>query len=77
METILIVGGKLQGVEIAYLAAEAGYTTILLDKNDDTPAQGLVSRTVKADVYDKDTVLPLITSVDAVIPAVEDYAVLE
>ncbi|MCH4184687.1 MAG: 3-methylornithine--L-lysine ligase PylC, partial [Eggerthellaceae bacterium] len=42
-----------------------------------TPAQGLVSRTVKADVYDKDTVLPLITSVDAVIPAVEDYAVLE
>lgn len=36
---VAVLGGKLQGLEILYLAQKAGFETILIDKNLETPAQ--------------------------------------
>ena len=38
---VAVVGGKLQGVEVVYLAKKAGWQTLLIDKNPDVPATGL------------------------------------
>lgn len=77
MRTLLIVGGKLQGVEAAYLAAEAGYRTVLVDRRKDVPAAGLVSEALVFDIFDEVAMLPLMATVDAVLPALEDIGALE
>ena len=35
---LAVVGGKLQGTEAAYLAGEAGYEVVLIDRRADSPA---------------------------------------
>ena len=35
---LLIVGGKLQGTEAAYLAGKAGWETVLVDRREDYPS---------------------------------------
>lgn len=77
MRTLLIVGGKLQGIEAAYLAAEAGYRTVLVDRKKDVPAAGLVSEALVFDIFDEVAMLPLMATVDAVLPALEDIGALE
>lgn len=77
MIKILIVGGKLQGIEIAYLAKKAGYYSILLDKNIDIPAKGLTDRFIQGNVLSKEKMLKLFREVDIVIPAVENKKILE
>ena len=47
---LLIVGGKLQGTEAAYLAAKAGWETVLVDRREAPPAAGLADVHVIADV---------------------------
>ena len=47
---LLIVGGKLQGTEAAYLAAKAGWETVLVDRREAPPAAGLADRHVVADI---------------------------
>ena len=47
---LLIVGGKLQGTEAAYLAAKAGWETVLIDRREAPPAAGLTDAHVIADV---------------------------
>ena len=47
---LLVVGGRLQGTEALYLAAKAGYETILVDRSSAPPAAGLADRHVVADV---------------------------
>ncbi|NTV90971.1 MAG: 3-methylornithine--L-lysine ligase PylC [Clostridiales bacterium] len=76
MIKVLIVGGKLQGIEIAYLAKKAGYYTIILDKNGDAPAIGLADRFVKENVFSDLGMLRLFEEADAIIPAIEDDMVL-
>jgi 3-methylornithine--L-lysine ligase len=74
---LLIVGGKLQGTEAAYLAAKAGWETVLVDRREAPPAAGLADRHVVADVTaDEDLARRLVTACDAVLPACEDEPTL-
>jgi pyrrolysine biosynthesis protein PylC len=74
---LLIVGGKLQGTEAAYLAGKAGWETVLVDRREAPPAAGLVDRHVVADVTtDEDLTRRLVVSCDAVLPACEDEPTL-
>ncbi len=47
---LAIVGGKLQGTEAAYLAGEAGYEVVLIDRRPDRPAAGLAAEVHVFDV---------------------------
>ena len=74
---LLIVGGKLQGTEAAYLAAKAGWETVLVDRREAVPAAGLVDLHVIADVTaDEARTRSLVASCDAVLPACEDAPTL-
>ena len=74
---LLIVGGKLQGTEAAYLAGKAGWETVLVDRREAPPAAGLVDRHVVADVTaDEDLAHRLVATCDAVLPACEDEPTL-
>ncbi len=75
---ILVVGGKLQGTEAVYLAAKAGWETVLVDRREAPPAAGLADRHVVADVTADDVLAKtLVTACDAVLPACEDLQTLE
>ena len=74
---ILIVGGKLQGVEAAYLARKAGWSSILVDKNDQAPAAKLCDKFLCTDATNEELMIQLFRKVDLVIPAMENRAVLE
>ncbi len=74
---LAIVGGKLQGVEAAYLAAKAGYETVLVDRREAPPAAGLADRHVVMDVTaDEGRSRAVLGACDAVLPACEDDATL-
>ena len=65
---LLIVGGKLQGTEAAYLAAKAGWETVLVDRREAVPAAGLADVHVIADVTaDEAGTRSLVASCDAVL----------
>jgi pyrrolysine biosynthesis protein PylC len=74
---ILIVGGKLQGIEITYLAKKAGYYSIVVDKNQDAPAADLGDRFRQLDAFLEEEMLALYEEVDVVIPAIENKKVLQ
>lgn len=77
MKRVLIVGGKLQGLEIAYLCRKAGYYSILLDKKQHTSAMKIVDEYVVGNALDDAIMTALISKVDVVIPALEDWAALK
>lgn len=73
-----IIGGKLQGTEVAYLAKKAGIKTVLIDKTHNTPASGICDEEVVFDVSDKSfELLNLLNQMDFVIPAMENPDALE
>jgi len=75
---LLVVGGKLQGTEAVYLAAKAGWETVLVDRGETPPAAGLADRHVVADIVADDTLAKtLVTACDAVLPACENMRTLE
>lgn len=76
MTKVLIIGGKLQGIEIAYLAKKAGFYTILVDKSAEAPAIGLADRFVQENVFSEFRLLPLFEEADVIIPAIENDMVL-
>jgi pyrrolysine biosynthesis protein PylC len=74
---VAIVGGKLQGIEAAFLAREAGWEVILIDKKQNPPATGLCSSFYHCDIVkDVSYLCRMIEQVDLIIPAVEDVTVL-
>lgn len=74
---LLIVGGKLQGTEAVYLAAKAGWDTVVVDRREATPASGLADTVVIADITaDEARARGLVTACDAVLPACEDESTL-
>ena len=73
---IAIIGGKLQGVEAAYLARKAGWQTLLIDKRANTPASGLCDETILADVCQPEVMRSLLSQVDLVLPALENREAL-
>jgi pyrrolysine biosynthesis protein PylC len=73
---IAVVGGKLQGVEAAYLAQQAGWQVLLIDRDPHVPARGLAHSFIQLDVT-KDTkdLSDIFKDMDLIIPALEnDYA---
>lgn len=76
--SILIVGGKLQGIEACYLARKAGIRTTLVDINPLAPARGLCDEFLCADLFEEDReVLSALEQADMVLPAMESEEVLE
>ncbi len=77
MADIVIVGGRLQGGEAAYLAREAGIGTILIDIDPMAPVQNLCSGFVCGDVLGDDpNVLKALENADMILPATESHEVL-
>ena len=75
---LAVVGGKLQGTEAAYLAGEAGYDVVLIDRRPDRPAAGLATEVHVFDVVaDPARAREVLLSCDAVLPACEDDRALE
>ncbi len=74
---ILVVGGRLQGTEAVYLAAKAGFETVLVDRRESPPAAGLADRVICTDITgDEAQARSLMRSCDAVLPACEDLPTL-
>ncbi len=73
---IAIIGGKLQGVEAAYLARKAGWKTTVIDRNADAPAKGLCHEFIPAGLNSTEQLNTLLKPYDLVIPALENDAVL-
>lgn len=75
---IVIIGGKLQGVEASYLAKKAGWEVVIVDKNDFVPAKGLCDKFYQLDILDcGEKFLKLIKNADLIIPAIEDKLTLD
>ncbi len=73
-----IVGGKLQGVEAAYLARKAGWEVRVVDRKPRTrvPASNLADSFVQGDVTDEKNLAGLLGEVDLIIPALEENTAL-
>lgn len=72
-----IIGGRLQGVELACLARHAGWRTHLVDRDTDVPAQRLCDRFLQLDVTQRSGLDDALNDVDLVIPALEEQAALD
>jgi pyrrolysine biosynthesis protein PylC len=73
--TVGIVGGRLQGLEAAYLAGKAGWRTRLVDKQAQIgglPAAGLCGESLQADASDPRQLDRALAGVDLVLPALEN-----
>jgi len=76
---VAIVGGKLQGVEAAFLAREAGWEVLLVDRKPSPPASGLCHSFHQCDVVkDAPALCRLVEKerVDLIVPALEDAVAL-
>ena len=74
---VAVVGGKLQGVEAAYLALQAGWEVLLIDRDPDVPARGLVHSFIQSDVMtNASDIFDIFKDVDLIIPALENHKAL-
>ncbi|MCP4672342.1 MAG: 3-methylornithine--L-lysine ligase PylC, partial [Desulfobacula sp.] len=73
---IAVIGGKLQGVEVVYLAQKAGLQTIVIDKDPNAPAARLCDCFLEFEFTCENPVPLRISNVDLIIPAIEDVEVL-
>lgn len=73
---LAVVGGKLQGVEAAYLARKAGWEVRLVDRREDVPARGLCDSFLRADIGEEGAAERAFRGVDLVLPALEDAGAL-
>ncbi|WP_457552967.1 3-methylornithine--L-lysine ligase PylC [Desulfobacula sp.] len=74
---IAIVGGGLQGVEIAYLSKKTGFKVMVLDKAPDPPAKGLADTFVQVDICRNDKASFYLEKADFILPALENDKALE
>lgn len=73
---IAVIGGKLQGLEVVYLAQKAGLKTIVIDKNSQSPAALLCDQFFEFE-FTLEHPMPLsFPFVDLIFPAIEDVEVL-
>jgi len=74
---LALVGGRLQGLEAAYLAKKADITTILIDREPNTPASTLVDENHVFDIIKQENLFTkLCKTVDAVLPTTENMKTL-
>lgn len=70
---IVIVGGRLQGTEAAYLARKAGYHSIVIDRDPTAPASALCDDFICGDVCSSDPeLLKVLLESDLILPAMEN-----
>lgn len=78
MTRVAIVGGKLQGIEAAYLSSKAGIKSLLIDKNESPPALNLCDEFLNCDVLLRENrLIEALKNVDFILPAIENKEVLE
>ena len=78
MSRLIIIGGKLQGVEALYLAQKAKIETVLIDKNPLAIGSMLCERFICADLLkEPNTLIEILRKDDIVLPALENLKVLE
>ncbi len=73
---VLIAGGKLQGVEAAYLAGKCGFDTVLVDKKENIPAKNLCTAFIQMDILNSSRLASILQDIDIVIPALENHNAL-
>lgn len=75
---VAIIGGKLQGVEAVYLAQQAGWDVMLIDKDENAPAAGLVEQFYPFDLCrHEEKLVKILKQADLIIPACENKAALQ
>ncbi|TGE31705.1 3-methylornithine--L-lysine ligase PylC [Desulfosporosinus sp. Sb-LF] len=74
---VAIVGGKLQGVEAAYLAKKAGWEVVLIDKKTWVPAAELCDQFYELDVTSVVEWNLFFKGIDLIIPALENNEALK
>ena len=74
---IAVAGGRLQGVEIVYLAKKAGFSTLVIDKDPDAPAAGLSDQFIQFKFLSTQYVPDPCPRPDLIIPAIENKTVLD
>lgn len=78
MPEIVIVGGKLQGSEAAYLGREAGIKIVLIDQDPQAPARNLCDQFICGDVLsDAPEIAAALEAADMILPTMENDAVLK
>ena len=72
MMRVVVAGGKLQGIEAAYLAHQAGWSVLLIDREASPPARGLCDQFCQLDILvDSDKLAGIIKATDFIIPALK------
>ena len=74
---IAIIGGKLQGVELTYLAHKAGWNVIVIDRKPSVPASGLCDQFIQLDITDTSSLATALKDVELIIPANENSETLD
>jgi pyrrolysine biosynthesis protein PylC len=70
---VAVVGGKLQGIETCYLAHQAAWEAVVIDKDPRAPARGLCDDFFCTDIArEPEALARVIRDVDLIIPAMED-----
>ncbi|HUU52891.1 MAG TPA: 3-methylornithine--L-lysine ligase PylC [Candidatus Heimdallarchaeota archaeon] len=75
---VAVVGGKLQGVEAVYLALQAGWQVLLIDRAPDVPARGLAHSFIQSDItINTSDFSDIFKDIDLIIPALENDKALK
>lgn len=74
---VAIIGGKLQGLEAAYLAGKAGWDVTVIDRVPGVPAAGLCQQFLLADITVQTNLKRFLQPFDMVIPALENHDALK
>jgi pyrrolysine biosynthesis protein PylC len=72
-----VIGGKLQGIEAAYLAKKAGWQVWVIDRRTAVPAAGLCDRFKQVNITMQKDLEHALKGVDLVIPALENADALD
>jgi pyrrolysine biosynthesis protein PylC len=73
MKTICLIGGKLQGFEVAYLAKKADMRTVLVDRNQNALIRNFVDEFHCFDISgEAEKLIEISKTVDAIIPVNEN-----
>jgi pyrrolysine biosynthesis protein PylC len=74
--SVAVIGGKLQGVEAAYLAKKAGWEVLLIDKDPRAAASLMCDRFLPLTITAEIDPHEILKNVDLIIPALENNTVL-
>ncbi len=78
MSSICLIGGKLQGFEVTYLARKAGMEVVLVDRKKRPLIRNVVDRFDCFDIIqDPERLIDISRDVDAIIPVNENLATLD